>query len=175
MYIGCFESLVHSSSFEHFGASFSPITAVSRNILIAVGQSAGFVIPPASSVPPNWNNSASWLFISYDAGATFKPFRELSSSYQRGYYAVSGLPAAPVPGTIILQRFTNSGGQMVRSTNWGRTWQVVLNNSVSQVEFISRSFGFAIVQRGTTLTDSSLVQSGDAGGRWREVSIGVGR
>jgi hypothetical protein len=162
-------------SFEHFGASFSPIAAVTGNILIALGQSAGFVIPPASSVPPNWNNSASWLFISYDAGATFKPFRELSSSYQRGYYAESGLPAAPVPGTILLQRFTNSGGQMVRSTNWGRTWQVVLNNSVSQVEFISRSTGFAIVQRGTTLTDSSLVQSGDAGSHWREVSIGARR
>src|ERR1700722_18086497 len=48
-------------SFELFGASFSPISAVTSRILIAVGQSAGFVTPPASSVPPNWKNSASWL------------------------------------------------------------------------------------------------------------------
>jgi hypothetical protein len=158
-------------SFEDFGASFSPITAVTSKVLLAVGQSAGFVIPPASTVPPDWNNSASWLFISYDAGATFKPLRELSSSYQRGYYAVPGLPAAPVPGTILLQRATNSRLQLIRSTNWGKNWKVVLNRSVSQVVFASRSTGFAIVQSESNRTHSALFHTSDAGGHWQVVSV----
>jgi hypothetical protein len=162
-------------TFEHFGSSFAPITPVTGKVLLAVSASAGFVIPPASSVPPNWNNEATWLFISYDAGATFKPFRELSGSYQSGYYAVPGLPTAPVPGTILLQRATSSGGQIVRSTNWGRTWDVVLNRSVSQVLFTNRSTGFAIEQRRANLTDSSLFQSSDGGGHWRQVPVGAGR
>jgi hypothetical protein len=160
-------------SYEDFGASFSPVAVVTGKILLAEGAGAGFVTPPASSVPPNWNNGASWLFISYDAGATFKPFRELSSSYQRGVVAAPGLPATPVPGTILLQQATNSGGQMVRSTNWGRTWEVVLNRGVSQVVFISRSTGFALVQRAAVLPHSSLIRSSDAGGHWQDVSTGA--
>lgn len=156
-------------SFEHFGASFSPITPVTSNVLLAVSESAGFVIPPASTVPPDWNNEATWLFISYDAGATFKPLRELSSSYRRGYFALPGLPIAPVPGTILLQQATNAGSQVVRSTDWGRTWKVVLNRSVAQVVFTSRSVGFAIAQQRTKQTDASLLTTNDAGGHWRHV------
>ncbi len=157
-------------SFADYGASFNPISVVTSKVLLAESESAGFVTPPASSVPPHWNNSASWLFISYDAGATFKPFRELSSSYQSHYADVPGLPATPVPGTILLQQSVNAGLQLVRSTNWGKTWQVVLKRAVSQVVFTSRSTGFAIVQRRTNLVDSSLFQSSDAGGHWHQVS-----
>jgi hypothetical protein len=162
-------------SVEDFGSSFSPITVVTSKVLLVVCESAGFVIPPASTVPPDWNNDATWLFISYDAGATFKASRELSNSYQRGYFAEPGLPAVPVPGTILLQQATNSRGQMIRSTNWGRTWAVVLNRSVSQVVFTSRSTGYAIVQRQTNGNRSSLFRTSDAGGHWREISVGVGR
>jgi hypothetical protein len=163
------------SSIEDFGESFSPIAAVTSKVLLAECQSAEIVIPPASSVPPDWNKGASWLFISYDAGTTFKPFRELSSSYQRGISAVPGLPATPVPGTILLQEATNSGVRVIRSTNWGRSWRIVLRRSVSQVVFTSRTDGFAIVKQQTSQTASSLFATNDAGGHWREVSFGVGK
>jgi hypothetical protein len=158
-------------SFEDFGASFTPIAGVTRKVLLAEGESAGFVIPPPSTVPPGWNNSASWLFISYDAGATFKPLRELSSSYQRGYFSVPGLPATPVPGTILLQQTKGSGLQLVRSTNWGRTWKVVINRSVSQVVFTSRATGYAVVLQGTSQSVTSLFVTHDAGANWSRVSI----
>ena len=158
-------------SFAKFGASFTPISAVTNRVLLAEGESAGFVIPPASSVPPGWNNEASWLFISYDAGATFKPFRQLSSSYQKGYSTVPGLPAVPEPGTILLQQASNSGYHVVRSTNWGRTWRVVLDHSVSQVIFTSRTTGFAIVQEGSSQTTFSLFRTIDAGSHWNKVSV----
>ncbi len=158
-------------SYAEYGASFSPIAAVSSKVLLAEGESAGFVIPPASTVPPNWNRSASWLFISYDAGATFKPFRELSPSYQRSYYALPGMPATPVPGTILLQRATNTSIQLVRSTNWGRTWNVVLNRPVTQVVFTGRSRGFAIAQHGTSQSNTSLFVTNDGGGHWIHVSL----
>lgn len=158
-------------TFEHIGASFSPITPVTSNVLLAVSESAGYVYPPASSVPPNWNNEATWLFISYDAGATFKPFRELSSSYQSGDSTLPGLPTAPAPGTILLQQATKSGSQVIRSTNWGRTWTVVLNRSVTQVVFTSRLDGFAVAQQTSNQIDAKLFFTNDAGGHWRYVPI----
>jgi len=159
-------------SFEHFGASFTPIDAVTNRVLLGEGQSAGFVIPPASSVPPGWNNGASWLFISYDAGATFKPFRKLSSTYQGSYYStVPGLPAVPEPGTILLQQASNSSYRLVRSTNWGRTWSVVLNDPVSQVQFTSRTTGFALVKERSSQANFSVFRTTDAGSHWNKVSV----
>ena len=161
----------NSSSIEDFGESFGPIAAVTGKVLLAECQSAEIVIPPESSVPPDWNRGASWLFVSYDAGTTFKPFRELSSSYQRGISAVPGLPATPVPGTILLQEATNSGVRVIRSTNWRRSWRIVLRRSVSQVVFTSRSDGFAIVQQQSSQTASSLFATNDSGGHWSHVSV----
>lgn len=159
-------------SFEGFGSSYCPLATVTSAVYLSECQSAGFVIPPASSVPPNWNNGAPWLFISHNAGRTFTPFRELSTSYRGGYYATApGLPATPVPGTILLQRSINSELQLVRSTNWGRTWQVVLKRNVSQVVFVSHSKGFTIEQPGTNLAHSTLLQTNDAGRHWSRVSI----
>jgi hypothetical protein len=122
-------------------------------------------------VPPDWNNDASWLFISYDAGATFKPFRQLSNSYHGTYSTLPGVPAVPVPGTILLQRTSNSGYHLVRSTNWGHTWRVVLAHSVSQVVFTSGTTGFAIVQERSSQTTFSLLRTIDAGSHWIKVSV----
>lgn len=159
------------SSLSDFAASFSPIATVTGTVLLAEGESPEIVIPPASSVPPNWNNGVPWLFISYDGGTTFKPFRELSRLDQRGFSIVPGLPAMPAPGTILLQRATNSGVQIIRSTNWGRTWQVVLGQSVSQLVFTSSSHGFAIVRQQSSQTYSSLFESSDGGDQWSHVSM----
>jgi hypothetical protein len=158
-------------SIETFGASFTPIVAVTNKVLLVECQSAGFVYPPASSVPRNWNRGASWLFISYDGGETFKPLRQLSSSYQGSYSTVPGLPAAPVPGTVLLQQATKSGYQLVRSTNWGQSWHVVLNHSVSQVVFTSHATGFAIEQRSSNQLDTWLIKTSDAGNNWGAVSF----
>jgi photosystem II stability/assembly factor-like uncharacterized protein len=158
-------------SFEHFGASMTPIAPVTSRILLAEGQSSGFVYPPASSVPPGWNNGASWLFISCDAGATFKPLRQLSSSYQATYSTVPGVPAVPEPGTILLQRISKSAFQLICSTNWGRTWRVVLDHPVSQVVFTSRTTGFAIVQVGSSETAFSLFRTIDSGNNWIRINV----
>jgi len=157
-------------SFKIFDASFTRIATVSNRVLLAECQSAGFGYPPASTVPRQWNNGASWLFISYDAGATFKPLRQLSSSYQGSYSTVPGLPATPVPGTILLQRTKKSGTQLVRSTNWGQSWKVVLNRAVTQIVFTSRTAGFAIMQDQSNQTGTSLLRTSDAGNHWRAIS-----
>jgi len=159
-------------SFKDFGSSFTPIDALNNRVLVAVGLSAGIVYPPASSVPSGWNNGASWLFISYNAGATFKTFRKLSSSYQGSYYStVPGLPAVPVPGTILLQQATKSSYHLVRSTNWGRTWSVVLNDPVSQVLFTSRTTGFALAKERSSQATFSVFRTVDAGSHWNKVSV----
>ncbi len=158
-------------SFEDFGASYTPICAVTDNVLLAEGESAEIVYPPASSVPSGWNDGASWLFISYDAGSTFKPFRKLSSSYQGSYYStVPGLPAVPGPGTILLQQASNSSYHLVRSTNWGRTWNVVFDGPISQVLFTSRTTGFAIAKERSSHTTYSVYRTIDAGSHWNRVS-----
>lgn len=149
-------------------SSFAPIVAVTSRVLLVEAASAGFVYPPASSVPADWNKGASWLFISYDAGARFKPLEQLSTSYGGDYYlTVSGLPAAPVPGTILLQQASGSGYDLEVSTNWGRSWRVVIDHAVSQVVFTSRTTGFAIVQIGHSI--STLFRTTDAGRHWVEV------
>jgi hypothetical protein len=152
-------------------ASFTPIAAVSKEELVIEGQSAGFVIPPSSTVPRGWNNGASWLFISHDAGATFEPFQQLSRSYHGSYSTVPGLPATPSPGTLLLERTVGSGYELVRSTNWGRNWQTVLKRSVSQVVFASPSVGFAIALRLSHSTNTRLLRTNDSGIHWSEVKI----
>jgi hypothetical protein len=159
-------------SFKDFGSSYSPIDAVTDRVLLAEGQSALIVYPPGSSVPSGWNNGASWLFISYDAGTTFKPFRKLSSSYQGSYYStVPGLPAVPIPGTILLQQQSNSSYRLVRSTNWGRTWNVVFDGPVSQILFTSHAKGFAIAREKPSRTNYSVYRTIDAGSHWNKVRL----
>jgi hypothetical protein len=159
-------------SFKDFGSSYTPIDAVTDRVLLAEGQSAQFVYPPDSSVPSGWNNGASWLFISYDAGTTFKPIRKFSSSNQGSYFStVPGLPAVPVPGTILLQQVTNAGNRLVRSTNWGRTWKVAFEGPVSQILFTSHTTGFAIASRKSSQTTYSVYQTIDAGSHWNKVSL----
>jgi hypothetical protein len=149
-------------------ASFSPIDAATSRVLLVNGESAGFGYPPTDSVPPGWNKGASWLFISYNAGATFKPLRRLSNTYQGGYSTLPGSSAAPVPGTIFLT--SNSDSHLVRTTNWGRSWHVVLNRPVSQIHFTSRTTGFALVQTGSRQSAFSLFRTVDAGSHWKPVS-----
>ncbi len=164
-------SVWNGPSFENLGASFTPLSAVTSRVLLAEGASAGFVYPPTSSVPNRWNNGASWLFISYDAGATFKPFRQLTNSFQGSYSTVPGLPSVPVPGTILLQRNMSSGSNLVRSTNWGRTWRVVLDHPIRQIVFTSRTIGYAIVQEESSQSVFSLFRTGDSGSHWLRVSL----
>lgn len=152
-------------------AAFTPIAVVSSHVLLIEGQSAGFVIPPASTVPRGWNNEATWLFISHNGGATFKPYRQLSSSYHGGYSTVPvpGLPATPIPGSILLQRTVGNGYELLLSSNWGRTWQVVLEHSVSQVVFNNRSVGFAIVERQSNPITTTILRTDDSGKLWSGV------
>jgi hypothetical protein len=156
-----------------FGGSFSPVSSVTNQILIAHGASTLIVYPPSSSVPAGWNNGASWLFISYNAGAKFQPLRQLTRSYQLGYENVPGLPATPTPGTILLEQYTNSAHRLVRSTDWGRSWHVVINHAILQVQFASRSDGFAIavMNMSQTSLNTSLLHSSDAGSHWSAINL----
>jgi hypothetical protein len=117
---------------------------------------------------------ASWLFISYDAGATFKPIRRLTSSVQDGYYAVAGLPATPALGTILVEQYTNYGNRLVRSSNWGRSWRIVINHNVFQVEFVNRLSAFAIANQSagqTSQLNTALLHTNDAGSNWSVVHL----
>ncbi len=153
-----------------FGGSFARICAVTDHLLLAAASSNLITSPPASAVPAGWNNGATWLFVSYDAGTSFKPLRELSSSLSKGYSDVAGLPATPVAGTILLERSTVPGGHLVRSVNWGRSWRVVLNHAVSDVVFVNRSTGYAIASTGSSPSNSTLFKTVDAGGHWTTVT-----
>jgi hypothetical protein len=158
-------------SLDRFDPSFTPLGAVGNRVLLAEGESAGYVYPPASTVPRGWNNGATWLFISYNAGKTFEPLRQLSNSYHGSYSTVPGLPAVPGPGTILLQKSSRSNSnRLVRSSNWGRSWRVVLDHPVTQVLFTSRTTGFAIVQHGSSPTTFSLYRTNDSGTDWFIVS-----
>jgi hypothetical protein len=155
-------------------ASFAPVVAVTSKILVTVCTYAGFVTFPPSAVPAGWNKLASWLFISYDAGATFKPIRRLTSSVQDGYYAVAGLPATPALGTILVEQYTNYGNRLVRSSNWGRSWRIVINHNVFQVEFVNRLSAFAIANQSagqTSQLNTALLHTNDAGSNWSVVHL----
>jgi hypothetical protein len=150
-------------------SSFTPIVAVTSRVLLMNAEDAGFITPPASLVPPGWNSEASWLFISKNSGASFEPLRRLSKSYQGNYSTSPGLSATPAPGTILLT--SNSDEHLLRTTNWGRTWRVVLDHPVSQFVFTTRTTGFALVRVGESQTAFSLFHTTDAGGRWKQVRV----
>jgi hypothetical protein len=155
-------------SFEKLGASFAPFGVVTSRVLVAADQNAGFAYPPASTAPAHWNNGASWLFISNNAGETFKPLRRLSSG---DFFAVPGLPALSTPGRIVLDESRNSGKRaLVLSTNWGRSWHIVLDHSVSQVVSVTRTLAFAVVEKGNNPRMNVLYRSTTAGSSWSRVT-----
>ncbi|MGC8510433.1 MAG: hypothetical protein ACP5PB_06130 [Acidimicrobiales bacterium] len=155
-------------------AGFQPVADVAPDSLAIVAASAGFGYPPASAVPPGWNDGSTWLFASRDGGRTFVAQRELSASYHRVFPVVAGLPATPAPGVLLVESETAAGAfQLVRSTDGGVTWHAVVRHYVRQVELGSQGSGFAIVMVGpATSVDSVLLRTLDAGAHWTPVNLG---
>ncbi len=155
-------------------AGLRPVVATSPDALVVVASSAGFGYPPASAVPRGWNSGSTWLFASRDGGRTFVAQRELSASYHLVFPAVPGLPATPAAGVLLVERQTSGGvSQLVRSTDGGATWHVVVRHYIRQVELGTRGPGFAIALIGpATSVDSVLLRTVDAGAHWTPVVLG---
>ncbi len=153
-------------------ASAAPLVPVAPGLLAIVAHTAGFVTPPTNSVPRDWNDGATWLFTSRDGGRTFQPVRELSASYQVTFPAIAGLPAIPRPGTILLVRDVGGASQLVRTTDWGARWRVVLHRAVSQVAFVSARVGYALTSPTASPLRATLLRTVDGGARWTSVALG---
>lgn len=155
-------------------ASLRPVAAVSPDSLVVVAASAGFDYPPTSAVPPGWNDGSTWLFTSPDGGRTFVARHELSASYRQVFPVVPGLPATPAAGVLLVERETAGGAsQVVRSTNGGATWRIVVRHELRQVELGPRGPGFAIALIGPpTSVAAVLLRTVDAGAHWTPVALG---
>lgn len=154
--------------------SFAPVTASSALDLLVVTRSAGFVTPPAATVPAGWNSGATWLFRSTDAGTSFRAVRQLSRNFNVTFPVVQGLPAVPTAGRIIAERDSDGTGnlsqQLVLSTDSGRTWRVVYRQGALQVQFVNSDTGFAIASKSPDPLNSSLIRTTDAGAHWSVAS-----
>ncbi|MDH2904586.1 MAG: hypothetical protein PXZ08_11670, partial [Actinomycetota bacterium] len=87
---------------------------------------------------------------------------------------VSGLPASPSPGTILVAKPLNQGQaspeHLFATSNGGRTWTSVYKPisqtaAIQLVTFASPRLGAAIVQ--VTSSTSYLIISTDGGRAWR--------
>jgi hypothetical protein len=158
-----------------FNGSYAPVVAQSSHNLLVVATSALFVTPPAKSVPAGWNEGATWLFSSNDSGKSFKPVRQFSSSSKLGFPVVQGLPVVTHSGAILLERLnqgtSNARPQLVRTTDFGRSWRVVIGQGVIQVVFVSSTSGYAVIVAGSNPQDTSLVRTVNSGTVWTAAAL----
>jgi len=158
-----------------FAGGFAPVVASTPNDVLVVTRSAGFATPPANAVPAGWNNGATWLFSSKDAGKTFHAVRQLSKSDNVTFPVVQGLPASPTLGRIIAERDIDGAGtssqRLVLSTDSGRTWRVVFRGGVLQVDFVKSVTGFAIAYKSSDPMSSTLIRTTSAGAHWSTVAL----
>ncbi len=156
------------------GEGFTPVIAESSRDLVVVTSDAGWYFPPPANAPLGWSKGATWLFLSRDGGKTFNAVHELAKSSATGFPSENGLPAAPTPGTIFVERESGTSTttfQLLMSKDAGRTWRVVINQRVLQVAFATASVGYAIVVPNSDPRRASLCKTTDGGMRWSSQAV----
>ena len=156
------------------GEGFAPVTAESSNDLIVVTSESGWIIPAPKIAPSGWDHGATWLFVSTNAGKTFRAIHEVANSSRVIFPFENGLPAVTKPGTILLEREQGTNAttfQLVASTNSGRSWHVVIGQRVLQVAVAATSVGYAIVTNNSDPRLSGLHKTTDGGLQWSNVAL----
>ncbi len=155
------------------GESFTPITAASSTRLVVVTSAGGWIMPAPKPAPPGWAHGATWLFVSRDAGTTFKAVHELADSSKVMFPFVDGLPAVSSSGTILVEREQGTSTttfQLVASTDAGRSWRVVLGQRVLQVALSSSDVSYAIAVPNSDPRLSTLFKTVNGGRQWSKVT-----
>ena len=157
------------------GGNFAVPVAYSSTSLVDACTIGGFGGDVAPGTPNSLKLSTNWIFTSHDGGLTFAPTRQIGvGSPTMWLVQVSGLPASPSPGTILVAKPLNQGQaspeHLFATSNGGRTWQSVYTPSpqtaaIQLVTFASPRLGAAIVQ--VTSSTSYLIISTDGGRAWR--------
>ncbi len=160
------------------GGDFAVPVAYSSTALLDACTIGGFGGDVAPGTPKRLKMSTNWIFTSRDGGLTFAPTRQVGVGIPTMWLIqVSGLPASPAPGVILVAKPINKGQaspeHLFATSNGGRTWTSVYTPSpqtsaIELVTFASPRLGAAIVQ--VTSSRSYLIISTDGGRTWRRVS-----
>ena len=157
------------------GGNFAVPVAYSSTSLVDACTIGGFGGNVAPGTPKGLTMRTSWIFISHDGGLTFAPTRQIGVGIPTTWITqVSGLPASPSPGTILVAKPINEGQaspeHLFATSNGGKTWASVYTPSpqtaaIQFITFASPRLGAAIVQ--ITSSTTYLIISTDGGRAWR--------
>jgi hypothetical protein len=158
------------------GDSFSvPVLFNSTTLadVCTIGGFGGNVVP---GTPHYLKQQSNWVFVSHDAGLTFKPTSQVTIGGSSEFLDwVTTLPASPAPGRILVAKSVPHGmktsDHLYLSRDGGETWRSVYASPLTSffpviqfVTFASSTLGYAIVQR--TTTTSELIITWDGGLAW---------
>ncbi|MDH2904591.1 MAG: hypothetical protein PXZ08_11695, partial [Actinomycetota bacterium] len=109
------------------GGNFAVPVAYSSTSLVDACTIGGFGGDVAPGTPKSLKMSTDWIFTSHNGGLTFAPTRQIGvGSPTMWLVQVSGLPASPSPGTILVAKPLNQGQaspeHLFATSNGGRTW-----------------------------------------------------
>ena len=156
------------------GGDFDVPVAYSASSLLDVCTIGGFGGDVAPGTPKSLAMATNWIFTSNDGGLTFAPTRQIGVGDPTTWLAqVSGLPASPAPGVVIVAKPVNQGPSsmehLFETSNGGKTWTSVYtppseSSAILLVTFGSSRLGAAIVQ--VAPSRSFLIVSNDGGRTW---------
>lgn len=161
---------------ENVGGSFAALVAFNSTTLADVCTIGGFGGDVAPGTPHYLKQQSNWVFVSHDAGLTFKPTSQVIADGSSEFLdSIPSLPASPAPGRLLIAKSVshglNTSDHLYLTRNGGKTWRSVYASPVTSfspviqsVKFASSSLGYAIVQR--TTTTSELIISWDGGWAW---------
>jgi hypothetical protein len=165
-----------NSPCANVGNSFWLPVASSATTLVDVCTIGGFGGIVARGTPPYLKPQTNWVYVSHDAGLTFKPTSQVVADGTSLYLdQFTNLPASPAPGWILVAKSVNHGlktiDHLYLTKNGGQTWDSVYATPptpffpvIQFVAFASSRLGYAIVQR--TATTSELIISTNGGQTW---------
>jgi hypothetical protein len=141
------------------GGSYAPPVPSSPKDMVAACTMGGFASPLPRHHPKRAAIESTWLYISTDAGKTFRAGPELAPRY-----AYVDVLASPSPRAILIGKERKGKPAVELSTNSGRTWTVVYRGTFDYVAFATASDGAALVQGPDG--SAELVVSHDGGRHW---------
>jgi hypothetical protein len=138
--------------------------------LIGACQIGGFGGDDSGPVPPGAKLGSTWLYISTNAGATFKSGLEIAKTYSGG----ATILAAPSTSTLLAVDEYFSPSVLVVSFDGGLHWSKVGvsgDTSISEVvslRFVAPMFGFGLVQNSND--KSAVIETTDGGHAWTVIA-----
>jgi hypothetical protein len=152
------------------GNSFALPVATSPTDLVALCTMGGFAYGLSKSAPPGATLGSSWLYLSTNAGSSFRAGPELKPVKDFPAFSnFSGLLASPRLRVYLVGSDVNQHEGLVASFDGGAHWTTVYSHQVTSLTFVNVNEGLGFVQLASDAT--AMIMTSDGGRHWSPVTF----